>query len=909
MKNFKYTLLALFAIVAGFAMSACNNDPGVEQQSKVITEITISEATPNGAVLNVTTQNISEFAYVQRDTEIKTSAIFVAGTKVTVAEPTALSTTTVTVQGLEANTSYTIYFAFRKADGVIIENAVLVDITTSSYGDNVVTIKERMYDGFSVYLQLPEQVKAAGNALRYSTTSLAMYNYIRHYYNNIEPDMLLFNAGQYTDKDCEVIYDAYHSYERDKDGNIIENGAEYADPKVPGEPGVLLVGEFAWTDDEEDPMYPSGWDPGYYKALFDWDKWYEEVTTDNYDFSNQRYWTGYFERVDIMTLEPTILENGVEIEISDKTPIDACIALTPSDDIAQYCVLICTKSEFETTIFPLIDNKEEHLRWLTGSYFSMMTLGAQTLAGNNYIWLGSGSNPWFLDTKGMAGQTIMVMVAGLGDSDGKIQSFDMAEFTLPEITLPKPEVIVTPIPSDNPYTASFNIKNPNYATNPIMQAKFACNYEREYNAILKSYSYTELISQMGWSFGANEIDAINTEAGFNFTVSSRDNATTRLAVLVYNWEGSGNNPDAMDSKAVAEVTTPNANYPARVNSELFDKLQGEWVASAPMVTYVSETDADGNSTGKYKTENAGTYTSEVSIMGGLPYTETVPQEVYDIYTAAGFSREEIEALYEELVAETKHYNTRTRGFNRLLCLGYNFADPSYMLDMVYTPYDLFTASDYSVSQVSYMFYDFGPKWNLEIDSEGNVWLPLNIELEYPLETFNFGLDYTFYMLAIGESSYLGAPVYGSDGKLVLDSRFPVEVSADYNTITIKPIVYNYKDTNGNDAVETYYPCIAQLQNGYATPINPRVHGNVVLTRKGASTLSAQRNAGVSNSVETSVASFGKAPVPMQRTYSMTPMDVKMMKKYNTIDREPIEAGMEAFHQRAKAYIDSYLGIE
>ena len=213
--------------------------------------------------------------------------------------------------------------------------------------------------------------------------------------------MLLFNAGQYTDKDCEVIYDAYHSYERDKDGNIIENGAEYADPKVPGEPGVLLVGEFAWTDDEEDPMYPSGWDPGYYKALFDWDKWYEEVTTDNYDFSNQRYWTGYFERVDIMTLEPTILENGVEIEISDKTPIDACIALTPSDDIAQYCVLICTKSEFETTIFPLIDNKEEHLRWLTGSYFSMMTLGAQTLAGNNYIWLGSGSNPWFLDTKGM----------------------------------------------------------------------------------------------------------------------------------------------------------------------------------------------------------------------------------------------------------------------------------------------------------------------------------------------------------------------------------------------------------------------------------------------------------------------------------------------------------------------------
>ena len=208
-----------------------------------------------------------------------------------------------------------------------------------------------------------------------------------------------------------------------------------------------------------------------------------------------------------------------------------------------------------------------------------------------------------------------------------------------------------------------------------------------------------------------------------------------------------------------------------------------------------------------------------------------------------------------------------------------------------------------------MFYDFGPKWNLEIDKDGNVWLPIDMEKEFPLATFNFGLDYTFYMMGIGMNSYIGAPVYNNQGKLVLDSRFPVEVSDDCNTITIKPIIYNYKDSEGKDAVETYYPCVAQLQYGMATPLNPRVNGDVVLKRKGASTQSAKVNAKV-GAVETQpVKSLGKAPVPVQRTYSMTPMDISMMKQYQRIVKEnPIEGSSEAFHKRAQALVEQTYGI-
>ena len=931
MKNFKYTLFALFAIIAGFAITSCTNDPKTNEGNKVETkvEVAVAATAANGATIEITTQNVKEFAYVQRDTEIPATAILQSDEfKTKIANTEEVTKTTLIIDGCNAGETYTLYFAFRLADETIYQEVKRVEFTTTSYGDNVINVVDRMYDGFSVYIQIPEEVKAKGNALRYSTSSMPMYNYAKQM-GSMELDMLLYNAQQYTTTDKLVIYDEYHSTERDANGNLIYDeagnlaSATFADPKVPGEPGYLIVGEYALMEDENERIvlvdgeamtvyddsymensiwwYPAGWSKGYYNPQYDWARWYAELDSDEYD--SEKYWTGYYERVLIETLEPEIIE-GVEIKATDITPIDACIEFRPTDDIVQYCILVCTESEYETQILPLIEGKEEYLRWFTGSYFAMMSFGIQMAYGDSALYL----TDWFVDTKGMAGQTIRVMVAGLGNNEGTKQSFDTYTFTLPEVTLPKPEVVVTPVKSDDPYMVTFNIKNPN-PNNALTEVYFACNYEREFDAILKEYSYTTLLKSMGNKLGTTEVELINSANGFNFQISSRDNATTRLAVLGYNWEGSGNNPDEPESKAVAEYTTPHANFPVRVNSELFDKLQGEWVASAHMENYVAVTDAEGNATGEYKFENAGTYTSNVTIMNGLPYSETIPDEVWSIYRAAGISDEQTEEYYEELIEETKWYNTRTRGFNRLLCLGYNFADPNYMLDLVATPYDLFIADDYSTSKTSHMFYDFGPKWNFEIDADGSVWLPIDIEREFPLATFNFGLDYAFYMLAIGERTYLGGDLVGYDGTTILEARFPVEVSADYNTITIKPIVY----TDSEGTTECYYPCVAQIQNGYATPLNPRVRGDVTLTRAtGAKAASVKANPSVAKGVAKPLSTIGKAPVPMARpeTYTMTPMDIEKINVPTRLVREnKIEAGEEAYHKRAKAAVEAYYGIK
>ena len=929
MKNFSNYLLATLALVLGLAVSACTPEPEPIQKAETKVEVAVDQIMANGATINVTTQNVKEFAYVKRDTELAATAILQGDEFKTKIENTDVVTTSeITITGCEAGTTYTLFFAFRLADDSIYEEVKRVEFTTTSYGDNVINVVDRMYDGFSVYLQIPDDVKAKGNALRYSTSSMPMYNYAKQQ-GSMELDMLLYNAQQYTTTDKLIIYDEYHSTERDQDGNLIYDdagnlaSATFADPKVPGEPGYLLVGEYALMENPEERIvivdgevmtvyddsymeysiwwYPAGWSKGYYNPQYDWARWYAELDSDEYN--SEKYWTGYYERVLIETLEPEIIE-GVDIKATDITPIDACISFKPTDDIIQYCILVCTESEYETQILPLIENNEEYLRWFTGSYFAMMSFGIQMAYGNSELWLSD----WFVDTKGMAGQTIRVLVAGLGNNEGTKQSFDTYTFTLPEVTLPKPQVVVTPVASEDPYMVTFNIKNPN-PDNALTEVYFACNYAREFDAILKEYSYTSLLKGMGNPLGATEIGLINSANGFNFQISSRDNATTRLAVLGYNWEGSSNNPDEPESPAVAEYTTPNANFPVRVNSDLFEKLQGEWTASAHMENYVAVTDAEGNATGEYKFENAGTYTSNVSIMGGLPYEESVPQEVYDIYRAAGISDAETEELYDELIRLTKWYNTRTRGFNRLLCLGYNFADPNYMLDIVATPYDLFTASDYSTNKVEHMFYDFGPKWNFEIDADGSVWLPIDIEREYPLETFNFGLDYAFYMLAIGERTYLGGDIINADGTTLIDARFPVEVSDDYNTITIKPIVY----TDGSGTTEYYYPCVAQIQNGYATPLNPRVRGEVTLTRtSGAKAASVKANAAAGKGVSKSLPTIGEARTPMARpeTYSMTSLDAEKINVPTRLVREnKIEAGEEAYHKRAKAAVEAYYGIK
>ncbi len=922
MKNFKHYMFAVAALLIGFAFSACTPDqkePDQPKPTEMSVELNVASVSSSGAVVEVVTSGVTSFAYLLNESEIPSTAIFGGGTLVEIEDATVSTTTEVSFSGLESQVTYTVYFAARNEEG-ISETVYPVEFTTVGYTD-VLTVVDRMYDGFAVHIALPDEVIERGNALRYSTTSLAMYNYMKSM-GSMELDMLLYNAQQCTDSDKTVIYDEYHSTERDENGDLIYDdygnllSASYSDPKVPGEPGIFLVGEFGYMDDpnemlvyengelntifEEEYMgngtviwtYPAGWSKGYYRPEFDWLTWISEIDTDAYD--TEKYWTGYYERIQVNTLDPEDLDGTVDIKVSNMTPVNAIIDFTPTDNVVFYNILITEESEYQAIILPMLDNNEDYLRWFVGSYFTLYTFGTEMATTSTTLRL----TDWFLDTKGFAGKTFRVMVSAMGDNEGKSQSYATTTFTLPEVTKPAPEIIVTAVENDNPYLATFNVRS---TTNDIIEAYFACNYVREFDDILEQYTYTTLLQSMGNPFSASDIEMINSAEGFTFSISSRENATSRIAVLAYNDEGTANNPNATGSPAVCEYTTPRANYPARVNSDLFESLVGEWTASATMIEYVTDQET---SESEWVTM-AEPFTSDVTISGGVYCPESLSEDVYKVYADSGISREETDELFAEFQDLADDYNKRTRGFNRLLCLGYNFADPLYEMDIRMEPWDLFISEVYGFENVENLFYDFGPKWNLEIDADGSVWLPIDIEKEFPLETFKFGMDYTLYMLAVGMNSYLGAPLYDQAGKLVIDSRFPVVVSDDRNTITIKPIVY-MKD---GKVVDTYYPCLAQLQYGQASPLNPRVASDVVLTRKSAPAPS-KSNVSVGGGKGEALNTNGAAPQPMVRAYSMTKLDAdKVIEREQIVKTQKIENSAEFYHKRAKAMVKGLYGIE
>lgn len=178
MKTLNRAICALFAFVVALTMGACNNDPGLED-SRPSYSVEVVKPTAMGAEVAVTVKNIKEFAYMQRDSEIAAVPILSAGTIVTIADPAVSTTKKINIQGLEAEKSYTFYFAFRAADDTIVKEVVKIEFTTTSYGDNVLTVVDQMYDGWSVYVQVPKEVKERGNALRYATSSMAMYNYMK----------------------------------------------------------------------------------------------------------------------------------------------------------------------------------------------------------------------------------------------------------------------------------------------------------------------------------------------------------------------------------------------------------------------------------------------------------------------------------------------------------------------------------------------------------------------------------------------------------------------------------------------------------------------------------------------------------------------------------------------------------
>ena len=238
-------------------------------------------------------------------------------------------------------------------------------------------------------------------------------------------------------------------------------------------------------------------------------------------------------------------------------------------------------------------------------------------------------------------------------------------------------------------------------------------------------------------------------------------------------------------------------YKPYVASDLYETLTGEWTATALL--------SDG-------TQHSNRIRISGSIKEGDHYPAVLPDSVYNIYEeVTKYTREEVEGSYELFKSAAVEYNThRLEEQNCLLMEGWIDKDAYGRLDY-YSPWDLFIDREYSGVDEKSMFSDFGPKLYLEI-SEGDKITITGDMLYMPPVTYS---SIPYYLAAYNpkrsasEGNVMFYETYTQDEYVPL--TFPVELSEDGNTLTIKAI----KDVQDNEWYPTLIGMDSTSPSGYA----------------------------------------------------------------------------------------------
>lgn len=775
-----YALMAGILLVGAVMAAGCT--PEEENvSSEPSAELSVVSADASSAVLSLTVSGISDYAYVTYSEDPGAEPAPVAIYRDGVSGTCSDGENTVNVTGLDALTDYTVYLAARTAAGEYYGEVLSVSFTTTDYTDDLVLV-ETFYDGFTMQIRMPEEVKERGNVLRYTEGNLLMYNSNKQgWMASTDAATLEANGGLWTDESIEITYNDDNVLT----GEVDEWGQEIYlhDPIVPGEPLVFMVGEFTTGES----MY--GWGEGWYSPLFDNEAYNDALYNGMGEVNEEDYWTGHFAKKTFSAKAPEVLDAKVTFE-PDMQAMSGTLRFTPDPEVYQYCVCLLDESSYQT-VLQYLENNESYLQWFATSYYAAMMIGAQTFTGNqevaveDYIFLQE-------DTEYHA------LITAMGDAEGMTQSFQHETFSTTPKQLEAPEVTVTAIanPSgeESPYEVWFNVKNTGNVE--ITSAMYAANYVRDWEGALNmGMTYADITAQ-GNAFTDAEVAQMNTDEGYDVMFTSLDGMTTRLAVLAYNSEETANDLNAENSPAIAEATTPDQPDAPRVDSELFSALEGEWTMTANVSKY-------DYYEGGYVDQ--GPQSIKVTVYDGIDdYPETLPESVYGNYS--NMSREEVDALYDEFKMEAEAFNAKVRGQNRLLCLGFGYEDEGYSSFEAATPYELFCSPDYSGFDVPSLFYDFGPKWYLQVASDGTVSVPVNSSRIYPLQAWT---DNIYYLAGYGDSGYISV---GADDE---NAYFPVEVSSDRNTVTVGPMEFEGDDFYPN-VIYIYYANYAYLGGNMIT---------------------------------------------------------------------------------------------
>jgi hypothetical protein len=485
-------------------------------------------------------------------------------------------------------------------------------------------------------------------------------------------------------------------------------------------------------------------------------------------------------------------------------------------------------------------------------------------------------------------------------ADVSAQNCQHLTFSLKEYTLPEPELQISAVEPYSPWKVSFNVKNPNWKNNPIETVSFVANYARDFASYMKAngYSYTDMAMMnagiASYQLSAADIELVNSNAGAVIEFDVFENSEFTAAFIGWNAEGRASNPDSETYPGYATAKSLTVEPAEALDMTKLNALKGEWTATAKVNIFNAETGVHTLTDHSWKVT-----------IGDLTSPSALSQDNYDLFERHGVSKEAADAYFAEFKEQETSYNQAVLGQNRVLCQGWAVDGDRSMSTA--TPWDLFIMEDYNSSATSYLFHDFGPKWFLQVNEQGNIFIPVNWNRIAPLTSWYDGQAH--YLCGGNYEAGYAFPYYPYAGynDSVEAAGLPVSISEDGNTVTITGYTVNFEDEQGNVTPVNFYPNVMyeSAANGLVF-YNSYVVSNVTLTRGWTATASKSSviSSVKSGKLVTPKNTIGKAP---KRPYSITTFAPQQKKakvevstgKYRQVTPEETRKGMEKLMKRLR----------
>lgn len=809
MRKLFQCLFLLSAVVLAGSMWSCSDDddqPGTNGEDSTLgVEAPASDAVfATSATFKLSTKGAESYVYkvveganaAEPDPVVVYAEAQENGTIVAVTGDTDEAL----VAGLEGNKTYTVFFIFKVGNEYKIYSQ---KINTPKYSQMVTVIKTDLFS-VTLHVEVPEDVY-------YSLGFISIENYETY-------------KMQFGKTDADYVVASPYGDMRDP---------RYKGPQnITIENGVNAYAGALNEKDYEDDIYPYAVHPGTGYVIFigqcnedgtsegfvnyidnggsDDDDWgvlgsklpnIKEYTEEKPISENMEF-TGRYAKTVLFTQAPHKGTGSVMAQIDRATEKSVMITYTPSDDILQYVVVLIDDADLEM-VLNFVGGED-------GLQISVLN------GGDRYDGVQQ------LTYSLTPGHTYTAYIVGVYNEDATIQTMDKLE-GIKTIVSDKPavEFKVTPLNMESPYQIGYNIKAPN---GDCAAFKYLLNYTKDWYPELNGMegeNLEENIARMVATYGqgindADVLSKINSAEGYDMAFSTMDDTESWLVLESYNVDEKtklfydGDNYRTTSAPLKAEEP---------VNSELFSKLQGTWTATM--------TNAAGT-----------TVTCPVTIASGPEQVATLPEDVkqglVEYFVKQGKTQAQAEELvlkyFEEYKEGAAYYTQKYKNMNCLVATGFVYDDWYAPLA---TSWDLFHSTEYSAYNTDELFRDYGPKMFLKIEKDENGADVVSIITTRMLED---GYNYYRYVDPLADwYRTLVLCAYNTETPdNYYTSDFPVEVSADMNTVTIKSLEQDGKIYSPGFATESY---------GYPNWSFPTTAEGIILTRTAdkASTVKGTRS--------------------------------------------------------------------